>query len=158
MRVLGVDPGLTRCGIGVLDGGPGIPPRMVEVLTVQDRTLTSLRRRPRATKLDVIGLGRTLLARRHGQIFSQRCPPAPFDLIAVPLPQHPRIPQSLIFATKAYRSEHPQKLLLSKSLISPIGNHLLTLTNRYQRSEAGEQHAPTPRISLDVAEMSHMGL
>ena len=23
MRVLGVDPGLTRCGVGVVDGGPG---------------------------------------------------------------------------------------------------------------------------------------
>ena len=25
MRVLGVDPGLTRCGIGVVEGGPGRP-------------------------------------------------------------------------------------------------------------------------------------
>ena len=31
MRVLGVDPGLTRCGIGVVDGGPGLPSRLVEV-------------------------------------------------------------------------------------------------------------------------------
>jgi len=35
VRVLGVDPGLTRCGIGVLDGGPGIPPTMVEVVVVR---------------------------------------------------------------------------------------------------------------------------
>ena len=35
MRVLGVDPGLTRCGIGVIDGGPGLPPRMVEVVVVR---------------------------------------------------------------------------------------------------------------------------
>ena len=35
MRVLGVDPGLTRCGIGVLDGGPGIQPTMVEVVVVR---------------------------------------------------------------------------------------------------------------------------
>ena len=35
MRVLGVDPGLTRCGIGVLDGGPGIQPAMVEVVVVR---------------------------------------------------------------------------------------------------------------------------
>jgi crossover junction endodeoxyribonuclease RuvC len=28
MRVLGVDPGLTRCGIGVVDGGPGVPLRL----------------------------------------------------------------------------------------------------------------------------------
>src|SRR3954453_930627 len=30
MRVLGVDPGLTRCGLGVVDGGAGRPLRMVE--------------------------------------------------------------------------------------------------------------------------------
>lgn len=35
MRVLGVDPGLTRCGIGVIDGGPGLPPKMVEVVVVR---------------------------------------------------------------------------------------------------------------------------
>ena len=35
MRVLGVDPGLTRCGVGVLDGGPGRPPRMVAVAVVR---------------------------------------------------------------------------------------------------------------------------
>jgi crossover junction endodeoxyribonuclease RuvC len=31
MRVLGVDPGLTRCGIGVVEGDPGRPLRLVEV-------------------------------------------------------------------------------------------------------------------------------
>lgn len=31
MRVLGVDPGLTRCGIGVVDGSPGRPLRMAGV-------------------------------------------------------------------------------------------------------------------------------
>ena len=35
MRVLGVDPGLTRCGVGVIDGGPGLPPTVVEVLVVR---------------------------------------------------------------------------------------------------------------------------
>jgi crossover junction endodeoxyribonuclease RuvC len=30
-RVLGVDPGLTRCGLGVVDGLPGRPPRLVAV-------------------------------------------------------------------------------------------------------------------------------
>ena len=30
MRVLGVDPGLTRCGVGVVDGAPGRPPVLVE--------------------------------------------------------------------------------------------------------------------------------
>src|SRR5271170_7452344 len=29
MRVLGVDPGLTRCGFGVIDGAPGRPLRLV---------------------------------------------------------------------------------------------------------------------------------
>lgn len=29
MRVLGVDPGLTRCGLGVVDGGPGRRPSLV---------------------------------------------------------------------------------------------------------------------------------
>ena len=33
--MLGVDPGLTRCGIGVVDGGPGIAPRLVEVVVVR---------------------------------------------------------------------------------------------------------------------------
>ena len=31
MRVLGIDPGLTRCGLGVVDGSPGRPLRLVEV-------------------------------------------------------------------------------------------------------------------------------
>ena len=31
MRVLGIDPGLTRCGLGVVDGGPGRSPTMVAV-------------------------------------------------------------------------------------------------------------------------------
>jgi crossover junction endodeoxyribonuclease RuvC len=39
MRVLGVDPGLTRCGLGVVEGSVGRPLRMVEVGVV--RTLAS---------------------------------------------------------------------------------------------------------------------
>ncbi|GAA1238354.1 crossover junction endodeoxyribonuclease RuvC [Kitasatospora nipponensis] len=35
MRVLGVDPGLTRCGVGVVDGAPGRPLRMVAVGVVR---------------------------------------------------------------------------------------------------------------------------
>ncbi len=31
MRVLGVDPGLTRCGVGVVDGAPGTPLKLVSV-------------------------------------------------------------------------------------------------------------------------------
>ncbi|MGD9956409.1 MAG: crossover junction endodeoxyribonuclease RuvC [Candidatus Nanopelagicales bacterium] len=35
MRVLGVDPGLTRCGIGVVDGAPGRQVRLVHVEVVR---------------------------------------------------------------------------------------------------------------------------
>ncbi len=42
MRVLGVDPGLTRCGIGVVDGGPGLAPKMVEVTVVRTAPNTDL--------------------------------------------------------------------------------------------------------------------
>src|SRR5436190_11135731 len=38
MRVLGVDPGLTRCGLGVVDGGAGRPLRMVEYGVVRTPT------------------------------------------------------------------------------------------------------------------------
>ena len=31
MRVLGVDPGLTRCGVGIVDGAVGLPLSLVEV-------------------------------------------------------------------------------------------------------------------------------
>jgi crossover junction endodeoxyribonuclease RuvC len=40
VRVLGVDPGLTRCGIGVVEGAPGRPLRMVDVDVL--RTPTSM--------------------------------------------------------------------------------------------------------------------
>ena len=35
MRVLGIDPGLTRCGWGVVDGAPGRPPTAVDVGVVR---------------------------------------------------------------------------------------------------------------------------
>jgi crossover junction endodeoxyribonuclease RuvC len=35
MRVLGVDPGLTRCGIGVVEGAPGRPLRLVGTTVVR---------------------------------------------------------------------------------------------------------------------------
>ena len=41
----GVDPGLTRCGIGVVDGGPGRPPRLVEVVVVRTPPGTDLAER-----------------------------------------------------------------------------------------------------------------
>ncbi len=38
MRVLGVDPGLTRCGVGVVEGAPGRPLRMVAVGVIRTPT------------------------------------------------------------------------------------------------------------------------
>ncbi len=35
MRVLGVDPGLTRCGLGIVDGAPGRPLTLVDVDVVR---------------------------------------------------------------------------------------------------------------------------
>ncbi len=35
MRVLGVDPGLTRCGLGLVDGAPGRQLSLVDVLVVR---------------------------------------------------------------------------------------------------------------------------
>lgn len=45
MRVLGVDPGLTRCGLGVVDGGAGARPVLVDVTVVhtEPTTVTGLR-------------------------------------------------------------------------------------------------------------------
>src|SRR5690242_6349201 len=34
VRVLGVDPGLTRCGVGVVDGTPGRPCSLVDVTVI----------------------------------------------------------------------------------------------------------------------------
>lgn len=42
MRVLGVDPGLTRCGIGVVDGGRGREVRCVDVTVVRTPADASL--------------------------------------------------------------------------------------------------------------------
>ncbi|WP_026876061.1 crossover junction endodeoxyribonuclease RuvC [Jiangella gansuensis] len=42
MRVLGVDPGLTRCGLGVVDGTPGRPLSLVAVDVVRTSADASL--------------------------------------------------------------------------------------------------------------------
>lgn len=52
MRVLGIDPGLTRCGVGVVDGSVGRPLTMVDVGVV--RTSSSL---PIAERLVTIEKG-----------------------------------------------------------------------------------------------------
>ncbi|ADB33438.1 crossover junction endodeoxyribonuclease RuvC [Kribbella flavida DSM 17836] len=38
MRVLGVDPGLTRCGLGIVEGAPGRPPKLVAVGVIRTPT------------------------------------------------------------------------------------------------------------------------
>ena len=52
MRVLGIDPGLTRCGVGVVDGSVGRPLTMVDVGVI--RTSSSL---PIAERLVTIERG-----------------------------------------------------------------------------------------------------
>lgn len=45
MRVLGIDPGLTRCGIGVVDGTVGRPPSLVAVGVVRTDAALDVARR-----------------------------------------------------------------------------------------------------------------
>ena len=42
MRVLGVDPGLTRCGLGVVEGGPGAALRLVAATVVSTPAGTAI--------------------------------------------------------------------------------------------------------------------
>jgi crossover junction endodeoxyribonuclease RuvC len=42
MRVLGVDPGLTRCGLGVVEGGPGLALTLVGTTVVTTRAGTDI--------------------------------------------------------------------------------------------------------------------
>jgi crossover junction endodeoxyribonuclease RuvC len=45
MRVLGIDPGLTRCGLGVVDGVPGRQPLLVAVDVIQTPSKVDIARR-----------------------------------------------------------------------------------------------------------------
>jgi crossover junction endodeoxyribonuclease RuvC len=45
VRVLGVDPGLTRCGVGVVDGAPGRPLELVAVAVVRTPPALDVARR-----------------------------------------------------------------------------------------------------------------
>ncbi len=45
MRVLGIDPGLTRCGLGVVDGVPGRQPQLVAVDVVRTPSELEIARR-----------------------------------------------------------------------------------------------------------------
>lgn len=64
MRVLGVDPGLTRCGVGVVEGSPGRPCRLVAVEVV--RTDPSADLADRLLRLD----------RRLGELMAEHHPDA----------------------------------------------------------------------------------
>ena len=73
MRVLGIDPGLTRCGLGVVDGSVGRPLTMVEVGVV--RTGADL---PVAERLRLVDAGIEAWLERHApdrvaveRVFSQ---------------------------------------------------------------------------------------
>ncbi len=73
MRVLGIDPGLTRCGLGVVEGAVGRPLRMVEVGVV--RTQPDL---PVAERLRLVDAGIEAWLDRHApdgvaveRVFSQ---------------------------------------------------------------------------------------
>ena len=48
MRVLGVDPGLTRCGIGIVEGSPGRPLRLVSVAVLSTAAEADVGHRLRA--------------------------------------------------------------------------------------------------------------
>jgi crossover junction endodeoxyribonuclease RuvC len=67
MRVLGVDPGLTRCGVGVVDGSAGRGVRLVHVEVV--RTPSS----------DDLALRLLALDRRIAEILDEQAP----DVVAV---------------------------------------------------------------------------
>lgn len=53
MRVLGVDPGLTRCGLGVVDGSPGRPLTLVAVDVVRTPATDDIGARLLAIERDV---------------------------------------------------------------------------------------------------------
>lgn len=50
MRVLGIDPGLTRCGVGVVEGDPGRTPRLLLADVV--RTASDLETGQRLARLE----------------------------------------------------------------------------------------------------------
>lgn len=53
MRVLGVDPGLTRCGLGVVEGGIGTPLRMIAVGVVRTPASDATPARLLAVQLEI---------------------------------------------------------------------------------------------------------
>jgi crossover junction endodeoxyribonuclease RuvC len=53
MRVLGVDPGLTRCGVGVVAGAPGRPPALVDAGVIRTPSGTDIAERLLALELEI---------------------------------------------------------------------------------------------------------
>ena len=53
MRVLGIDPGLTRCGLGVVEGSVGRPLRMIEVGVVRTAATLPIAERLRLVDADI---------------------------------------------------------------------------------------------------------
>ncbi|GAB77501.1 Holliday junction endonuclease RuvC [Austwickia chelonae] len=53
MRVLGVDPGLTRCGLGVVEGGVGQPLRMIDVGVVRTPSTDAVPQRLLAVQIEI---------------------------------------------------------------------------------------------------------
>jgi crossover junction endodeoxyribonuclease RuvC len=53
IRVLGVDPGLTRCGIGVVDGAPGRAPVLVRVGVIRTPAHDDIARRLLAIETEI---------------------------------------------------------------------------------------------------------
>ena len=54
MRVLGVDPGLTRCGLGVVEGEAGRPLRLVEVGVLHGAATTPVEDRLLALEVELL--------------------------------------------------------------------------------------------------------
>lgn len=55
MRVLGVDPGLTRCGVGIVDGGPGGRVELVDVGVITTPAHADIGARLRAIEIGIEG-------------------------------------------------------------------------------------------------------
>lgn len=53
VRVLGVDPGLTRCGLGIVDGVPGRPPGLVAVGVIRTAATDDVSARLLAVEAEV---------------------------------------------------------------------------------------------------------
>ena len=59
MRVLGIDPGLTRCGVGIIEGDPGRTPQLLLADVV--RTPSDMETGQRLASLEEAGIARNAL-------------------------------------------------------------------------------------------------